>query len=348
MDGYSLQGWTRQRKRKFRRRAQKIKNADWRRRYDIVLHAVDGYSQRQIARMLHCSVSTVTRTLGHYSQAGEAGLVDRREENGRSKITENYVSALIVVVAHGPRDCGYRRPTWTLELLVTCLKDITGIEVSLTTMSRLLRGLGIRRGRPRPTVGCPWPKGRRNRRIRAIRRLLKTLGPDEVAVWEDEIDIHLNPKIGPDYMLRGQQKEVLTPGRNAKRYIAGALDAQTDRITYVVGTHKRSALFIDLLKKLLKTYAEARRIHVILDNYGIHSSRQTQAFVWGTEGRIVLHFLPPYCPNDNRIERHVWREVHANVTRNHDCETIDELVHEVCYELRRRNRAASRQHRRAA
>ncbi len=347
MDG-TLVGWSRQRKRKFRRRAEKVKDADWRRRYHIVLHAADGHSQRQMAAMLSCSVSTVTRTLHRFAEAGEAGLVDRREENGQPKVTETYMSVLVVVVAHTPRDCGYRRTTWTLELLVDCLKGITGIEISLATMSRLLRRLRIRRGRPRPTVGCPWPKAKRDRRIRAIRRLLKPLRPDEVAVWEDEVDIHLNPKIGPDYMLRGQQKEVLTPGQNVKRSIAGALDAQTDRITYVVGIHKRSGLFIELLKKLLKVYAGARRIHVILDNYCIHSSRQTQAFVWSTEGRIVLHPLPPYCPNDNRIERKVWREVHANVTRNHDCGTIEELIGEVCHDLGRRNRSAAQRQRHAA
>ena len=347
MDG-TLQGWSRQRKRKFRRRAQKVKDADWRRRYDIVLHAVNGRSQRQIAAMLHCAVSTVTRTLERFAAGGEAALVDRREENGQRKVTETYMSVLMVIVAHTPCDCGYRRTTWTLELLVDCMKDITGITISLATMSRLLRRLRIRRGWPRPTVGCPWPKAKRDRRIRLIRRLLKTLAPDEAAVWEDEVDIHLNPKIGPDYMLRGQQKEVLTPGQNVKRYIAGTLDAQTERITYVVSTHKRSGLFIDLLEKLLKVYAGARRIHVILDNYCIHSSRQTQAFVWSTEGRIVLHPLPPYCPNDNRIERKLWREVHANVTRNHDCATIDELVAEVCYDLARRNLSAARRRRRAA
>jgi transposase len=30
----------------------------------------------------------------------------------------------------------------------------------------------------------------------------------------------------------------------------------------------------------------------------------------------VLHFLPPYCPDDNRIER-LWKDLHDNVTRNH-------------------------------
>ena len=87
-----------------------------------------------------------------------------------------------------------------------------------------------------------------------------------------------------------------------------------------------------MLKKLSKTYATARRIHVILDNYSIHSSRQTRAFVESLGGRIVLHFLPPYCPNENRIER-LWQDLHANVTRNHCCETIDELMDEVDWYL---------------
>ena len=58
------------------------------------------------------------------------------------------------------------------------------------------------------------------RRLAWIRRLIRNLGPDEVAVYEDEVDIHLNPKIGLDWMLQGQQKEVLTPGQNQKRYLA--------------------------------------------------------------------------------------------------------------------------------
>jgi transposase len=62
---------------------------------------------------------------------------------------------------------------------------------------------------------------------------------------------------------------------------------------------------------------------VILDNYQIHCSRQTRAWLAEFGKRIWLHFLPPYYPDDNRIERKVWRELHANLTRNHDFRTIE-------------------------
>ncbi len=62
--------------------------------------------------------------------------------------------------------------------------------------------------------------------MNAIWNVLATLPPRQVAVYEDEVDIHLNPKIGLDWMGCGQQKEVLTPGQNVKRYLAGALDTR--------------------------------------------------------------------------------------------------------------------------
>jgi transposase len=38
--------------------------------------------------------------------------------------------------------------------------------------------------------------------------------------------------------------------------------------------------------------------------------------------------LPPYCPDQNRIER-VWLDLHANVTRNHRCLSLRELLDNV-------------------
>ena len=63
------------------------------------------------------------------------------------------------------------------------------------------------------------------------------------------------------------------------------------------------------------------RIHLIVDNYGIHSARATLRTLTALKGRLVLHFLPPYCPDSNRIER-VWQDFHANVTRNPRCKTM--------------------------
>ena len=205
-------------------------------------------------------------------------------------------------------------------------------------MSRLLRQLGIRLNRPKPIVNCPWRKSRRQRRLRAIRRLVDNLPRGEVVLYVDEVDIHLNPKTGPDWMLSGKQKYVLTPGCNEKRYLAGALNPKTGKLTWVEGDRKNSLLFLQLLHRLVtKTYRSARRIHLILDNYGIHDSLQVQlALKSEAASKIKLHFLPPYCPDHNRIER-LWKDLHDNVTRNHRCTGMEALMTEVRLYLTTRN-----------
>jgi len=159
-------------------------------------------------------------------------------------------------------------------------------------------------------------------------RLVARAADDEPVFYSDEVDIHLNPKIGLDWMNHGDQRVVITPGKNEKHYIAGALNATTRKLTWVDGERKNSLLFCSLLDQLLLDYPNAKHIHVILDNYIIHSSKITQRRVAKLGGRIVLHFLPPYCPDHNRIER-LWQDLHANVTRNHRCKTMIELLQRV-------------------
>jgi transposase len=168
--------------------------------------------------------------------------------------------------------------------------------------------------------------------------VVEDLPPDEAAVYLDEVDVHLNPKVGLDWMNRGTQKRVLTPGTNEKRYLCGAMDARTGLLTWVKGGRKDSLLFAAMLRKLAHgAYPHAKVIHVVLDNYRVHSSRFAKAAVADLGGRVVLHFLPPYCPDDNRIER-VWLDLHANVTRNHRCGDMCQLMRQVVAYLVARNR----------
>ena len=60
-------------------------------------------------------------------------------------------------------------------------------------------------------------------------------------------------------MVRGQQKEVLTPGQNVKWYLAGALDAETGELIWVESEKKNSLLFIQLLWRLTQHYPDAKR-----------------------------------------------------------------------------------------
>lgn len=321
-------------KRRLRRQGQKTRDAALRTRIQIVLLYDAGLGAQRIAAHLGCVPATAVRVARRFLEVGEDGLLDGRRGNGELKVDDDLRQALAELVAGSAKDHGWTRPTWTREALVRTLRRRTGVGVSVTTVARMLLGLKARWGMARPIVICPWSKARKARRLRAIKRTLRHLCHDEVAYFEDEIDIHLNPRIGRDWTLPGRQRLVVTPGKNRKRYIAGALAVDGGDLVFVAAERKNSDLFLALLEKLRLRHQRARRIHLVLDNYGIHTSRRVQAYLAQHGDRFRLHFLPPYSPEHNAIER-LWRELHANVTRNHQCKTIGDLMRQVHWHLRR-------------
>jgi transposase len=95
----------------------------------------------------------------------------------------------------------------------------------------------------------------------------------------------------------------VTPGQNVKRYVAGALDSRTGRITWVFGERKTSALFVGLLYRLWEANPGVKVIHVIVDSARLHSSQYVRRTLPNLPVDVARHFLPPDCPNENRIER---------------------------------------------
>lgn len=324
-------------RRRLERSARKTRDAAYRARCRIVLLYEKGWGAPRIAEALGCAACTALRVVHRFLQHGEDGLLDARRENGQAKVNADMLQALSELVAGVPEEFGWQRTNWTRELMAEAVELFTGERVSVTTVSRMLEQLNARWGMARPTVLCPWSRQRRSRRVRRIMSVIENLPAGQVAYFEDEVDIHLNPKIGRDWMLPGQQKVIVTPGKNVKRYVAGALAADGSRLVFVTAERKNSDLFVALLDRLRRTHPGAERIHVVLDNFGIHDSRRVRAYLARHVGRFVLHFLPPYSPEHNRIER-LWRELHANVTRNHRCRSIQELMARVSWYLVCENR----------
>ena len=163
---------TRREPRRLMRLSRKTRDAREKRRVQTVLLREKGWIHREIAEALGCESVTVGRVLKRWQEHGEAGLVDRREDNGPLKVDEDHLQCLREILGNTPRDYGWARPTWTLESLVLTVKRLIGISVSPSTMSRALWRIGARRGRPKPVVACPWTQRKRKRRLREIHRLL--------------------------------------------------------------------------------------------------------------------------------------------------------------------------------
>ena len=304
---------------------RKARDADLRVRCRVLLKVHAGKSPLAAAREIACAPWTAYRIVARFRSEGESSVFDGRGGNGQRKVSPEVLSGMAAILKGTPQDHGFLRTNWTLELLAALIAEKFHVSLSRGHVSKVVKQLGVRWGRCRPVVCCPWPAARRKRRLAQLRRLVRHPGPREVVVYVDEVDLHLNPKIGNDWMLPGTQRLVVTPGKNQKHYLAGAYDPVRQQFVGVDGDRKATWLFLNLLRALWLAYPWARTIHVILDNYVIHKTQLVRDLLQHMGGKIRLHFLPPYCPNENRIER-LWQDLHANVTRNHRCRTMRELL----------------------
>ncbi len=277
--------------------------------------------------MFRCARSTVQRTEYLLRDGGLDGLRDRRLA-GRVRLPRraDIVAALAPMVSEQPRQFGWMRSTWSIELVCIEIRRQLGVDVSIAQMGRLLREAGCRRVRPKQTIALAPPD--QAEQLERLTTWLSAAPKGDVVLFSDEVDIHLNPKIGPDWAPVGLRKTVATPGRNEKHYIAGAYNRATKTLVTVDGPSKASDLFIALLHELHRRYRLHGTVHLVVDNYIIHRSKKTQRALKSLGGKIQLCFLPPYSPDGNPIER-VWLDLHTAVTRNHSCADINELMGEV-------------------
>ena len=76
-----------------------------------------------------------------------------------------------------------------------------------------------------------------------------------------------------------------------------------------------AASTIRLLASIEALYPMLALIHVFLDNARYHHAKLVQEWLAQPGCRIALHFIPPYCPHLNPIER-LWGLMHRHVTHN--------------------------------
>ena len=167
-------------------------------RFQAVARLGLGCTSPKVAAQLDVATSTVVSAAHRFEAEGAAGLYDRRCGNGKHKLDERFDRVLVRVLGRSPADYGWGRPSWTRELLCKQLQLEGFPPVAVCTMGRALARIGARLGSPKPIVLCPWPRHRRLRVLAAIRRLESRASSDEPVLYEDEVDVHLNPKIGRD------------------------------------------------------------------------------------------------------------------------------------------------------
>jgi transposase len=301
----------------------------------LLLLCAAGRTPSEVAGVLFCSRSSVYRIVRAY-RAGtltfEEGSERATQHRRLRLLTPSLKRSVLALLKTAPRALGWCRTRWSCTTLALELQVRRGIEVSAETLRHWLHELGWEWKRAKVAAKDNDPE--RVTKLARIRRAVEQLRAGTALFFADELDINLLPKVGYQWMPKGEQVEVLTPGTNEKRYLAGALDLTTGTLTHCVWYRKQTGLFLDLLATLDRTHPVPHFTHltVVVDNAKIHKAAKVQQWL-AAHPRFELLYLPTYCPRANPIER-AFGDVHDKCTRNHTRKRIWHLVQDVHQHLR--------------
>ena len=299
----------------------------------LLLLCAAGRSPTEIAAVLFCSRSTVYRVVRTYRAGQWEELAEGEEPDRESRprwpraLSPSLKRSVLAILQAVPRACGWCRTRWSCATIALELQARRGIAVSGETVRRWLHELGWEWKRAKLVAKDDDPQ--RVEKLARIRLAFEEVRAGVALFFADELDISLLPKVGYQWMPKGAQVQIMTPGTNAKRYLAGALDISTGTIQHCVWYRKTTGLFLDLLATLDRAYPAAAFSHfaVVADNAQIHHAAAVEKWL-ATHPRFELLYLPTYCPRANPLER-AFGDVHDKCTRNHTRKRMWHLVQDV-------------------
>ncbi len=131
--------------------------------------------------------------------------------------------------------------------------------------------------------------------------------------FSDSFHPQYQTRLAYGWILRGTRKSIATTARQTRLNFIGAVSLDGHKIIQTEVERVNAETIKSFLKSLRKQHTPEKEIHVIWDNAAYHKSKDVQSYA--KDSNIKLHYLPPYSPNLNPIER-LWKMMHEEVTYN--------------------------------
>ena len=260
----------------------------------MILLSCQGWPAAAIAELLGCDPATVRRWVHRYNTHGVAGL-DDRPRAGRPRLGSPRLGARIRRLLAQPM-------AWTIPRL---WQRLGRPAISQRTLHRRVREVASWR-RPRLVAkGDPD----RDQILADLHQQLRKLPDGAVVLAEDETHSNLLPWVRSTWIANGRRQQVMTPGKNRRRTIFGAVELATGRFCYQISRKAVSANFTAFLEQLLAAYPAAPVVAVVCDNVIIHHAKIVGRWL-ATHPRVVVLHGARYSPHDNPVER-IWGALKA-------------------------------------
>lgn len=262
-------------------------------RIKAILLSDEGWSSARISQALRKHQTSIIRHLNDYAAHQKThsnnGGSSRFLNEAETKLAIQHLSDTTYFHMHEIREY---------------IKTTYGVEYSIPGLQKWLHRNGFSY---KQFKGVPhkYEQEKQDQFVTEYEWLKSTVATDEPILFIDATHPTQATKISCGWRRTGVDKPIKTTGSRTRLNIVGAirLGHLQDAITKQYATVNGESI-IDFFKLIKEQYKTSKCIHVILDGAGYHRSEvvRTEAKKRG----IKLHYLPPYSPNLNPIER-LWK-----------------------------------------
>lgn len=306
---------TSQEKSAFESQHKKCRDGRQRDRFKVILLRSEGWSTPMIAQALRIHETSVSRHLDHFINAQKLA-----PENGGSEsyLNDEQTQQLIehlteVTYFHNHQICSYIDNKW-------------GVKYTVSGLNKWLHQHGFSYKQPK---GVPhkFDEKLQSVFIEEYEALKACVSDDEPILFMDAVHPTQATKLSCGWIRTGEDKVINTTGSRTRLNIMGAirLGHLAEAITAQYQTINGESVMA-FLERVRKQYQTSGAIHLILDGAGYHRSGDVKKKAESLN--IVLHYLPPYSPNLNPIER-LWKVMNEYARNNRYFATAKEFRRQI-------------------
>jgi transposase len=265
-------------------------------RLQTVLNRARGKSTTDTASFLGINVVTVSRYVHRYNHGGiEALLRDKTRLPGKQPISDELKNELCRIVCNEKPEHGTH---WSTRALGKRL------GIGHATVNNILRERGLK-----PHL---------------VKRFQFSTDPEFDKKLEDVVGLYLNPPENAIILCIDEKSQIqalertqpilpILPGvperqthdyyRHGTTTLFAALNILSGTVIGECREQHKAADYISFLKKVDRTYPKGKTLHIVVDNYSTHKTKEVREYIDSKHGRFVEHFIPTHSSWLNLVER---------------------------------------------
>ena len=268
-------------------------------RIKAVLAYDDGYTYAEIGRLLLLDDGTIRRHVEEYYSTNKL-----LPENGGSA---SYLNAEQTEMLKSK----LREKTYVyVKDICNYVKEKHGQTYSVSGMTKWLQANGFCYKKPHG-VPAKADDEKQAAFIAYYESLKKSLGDEEALYFVDSSHPQHQTRLAYGWIEKGVRKPMKMTACQKRINLIGAINLAGHAIEYSQVDWVNASSITAFLQQLIDVEPKKKTIHVIWDNAGYHRSKTVVDFA--KAHKITLHYLPPYSPNLNPIER-LWKVMHEQTT----------------------------------